>query len=141
MSVELNKTIARRLVEESFNTGNLDLLDELVDPGYIDHAPFPEQAPGREGMKQAHAIFYAGFPDVQQEITDLIAEGDKVVVRWICRGTHSGEFADVPPTGNFVTVTGIDIFRFAEGKVMECWHEVDALGMMQQLGAVPVAEG
>jgi predicted ester cyclase len=86
MATETHKALIRRLVEDSFNQKNLNLLDMLVDEHYIDHAPFPDQAPGVEGMKQAHLIFYQGFPDVQQTIDDLIAEGDRVVVRWTCFG-------------------------------------------------------
>jgi predicted ester cyclase len=137
MSAEAHKLIIRRLVEDSFNPQNLDLLNELVDPSYVDHGPFPEQSPGIAGMKEAHEALYAGFPDVQQSIDDLIAEGDRVMVRWTCRGTHKGEFMDIPPTGRYIAVTGIDIFRLENGKVMECWHNLDELGMLAQLGVVP----
>jgi steroid delta-isomerase-like uncharacterized protein len=137
MSSEANKDIIRRLIEESFNTRNMDVLEALVDPSYVDHGPFDGQAAGVEGMKQAHMILYSGFPDVQQTIDDLIAEGDRVVARWSCQGTHTGDFIGIPPTGRVGVVTGIDIFRIADGKIMECWHEVNSLGLMQQLGVIP----
>lgn len=134
MSIEANKEIIRRLTD-AFNDRNMTVIDELVDIDYIDHGPFHKQQAGREGMKQAHQYFYEGFPDVHETIEDIFAEEDKVVVRWICKGTHLGNFVSVPipPTGKSAAVQGIDIFRIQNGKVTECWHIVDALSLLFQL--------
>ncbi len=85
--------------------------------------------------------FYTGlraaFPDIHFTIEDQIAAADRVVTRWSARATHSGEFQGIPPTGNAVVVTGIDIDRIADGKVVECWPVVDELGLLHQLGVAP----
>ena len=94
-----------------------------------------------EGAKQFAADFRQAFPDLQTTIEDMVAEGDKVVIRFSARGTHQGETEDLgPPTGNSFEVTGVTIKRFSDGKIVEDWTNFDALGMMQQLGLVPEAE-
>ena len=137
MSAEENKEIIRRHTQ-AFNEKRLEVIDELVDIDYVDHGPFHGQQSGREGMKQAHKYFYEGFPDIQQTIDDILAEDDKVVVRWTCRGTHLGRFVSVPipPTGKTASVQGIDIFRMKDGKIAECWHVVESLQLLFQLGVL-----
>ena len=134
---EENKALARRYVEEAINKGNLAVIDELTAADYVEHSPFPGQAPGIEGEKQLISMLRAAFPDLHSTIEDLIAEGDKVVLRATARGTHKGEFMGIPPTGKQVTVTEIHIIRFVGGKGVEHWGEVDMMGMMQQLGVAP----
>ncbi len=135
MSAEENKAIARRGYE-AINQKNLDALEELAASDIIDHDPAPGQAPGLEGVKQSFDELLTAFPDVQMSIEDMIAEGDKVVARVSVSGTHQGEFMGIDPTGNRVTITGIDILRIAEGKIVEHWGNFDDLGMMQQLGVI-----
>jgi steroid delta-isomerase-like uncharacterized protein len=137
MSLADNKDIARRLLEGAFNRNNLGLIDELVAADFIDHAPLPGLPPNREGFKQSFAIFRGVFPDMIYKIEDVIAEGDKVVIRWSAGGTQKGELMGIPPTGRKVAVTGTDIFRVANGKLAEMWLSWDMFGMMQQLGAIP----
>ena len=141
MSVEENKAVARRVVEELFNhTGNLDAAEELFAPNYVGHVAGFEDLHGAEAVKQFAATERQAFPDLQNTIEDLIAEGDKVVTFYRARGTHQGESeAFGPPTGNQIEVTGMVIQRFAEGRIVEDWTVFDALGMMQQLGLVPQA--
>ena len=134
---EENKALARRYVEEAINKGNLAVIDELTADDFVEHNPFPGQAPGVEGEKQLISMMRAAFPDLHSTIEDVIAEGDKVVLRATTRGTHKGEFMGIPPTGKQVTVTEIHIVRFANGKGVDHWGEVDMMGMMQQLGAMP----
>lgn len=136
MSAEENKAIIRRLTD-SFNRQDMSVINELVAINYVDNGPFDGQAPGREGMKQAHHNFYTGFPDIYETIDDIFAEDDRVVVRWTCRGTHKGTFAGIPATGKRVEVTGIDIYRLVNGQVAENWHNVDALGLLAQIGYGP----
>ncbi|MGD8626408.1 MAG: ester cyclase [Anaerolineae bacterium] len=134
---EKNKTLMRRALEEVVNEGNLDLIDELVAPNFVDHTPMPGLPPNREGIKQTIGMLRQAFPDIEVTSEDLIAQGDKVVSRQASRGTHKGEFMGVPPTGKEVSWTGILIFRVADGKITDQWLEQDVMGLMQQLGAVP----
>ena len=137
MSTEENKAIFHRIYEEFLNQGNVDVADELFVTNYVNHTIPPGQPQGLEGQKQFIATFRTAFPDVQFTIEDMIAEGDKMVGRVTFRGTHTGELMGIHPTGKKVTVEGIDIIRFADGKAVENWYSGDTLGLMQQLGAVP----
>jgi steroid delta-isomerase-like uncharacterized protein len=138
MSVEQNKEIVRRYSEEFWGRGDEAVGDEVFADDIVDHSPaIPEQPPGREGEKRALAIFRGAFPDLRVTTEDIIAEGDKAVLRWTARGTHRGELSGLPATGKQATLKGIDILRLAEGRIVERWAEYDNLGLLQQLGAVP----
>ena len=139
MSAEENKAFTRRAYE-AINQKNLDALDEMVASDMIDRDPAPGQGPGLEGVKQYFSSLHTAFPDVQMNIDDMIAEGDKVVARVNVGGTHQGEFMGIDPTGNRVTITGIDILRIADGKIVERWGKFDDLSMMQQLGVISEPE-
>jgi steroid delta-isomerase-like uncharacterized protein len=133
---EENKAIFRRYVEEVGNEGNLDLVDEIFSD-YVSHQPDSSVLErGPEDVKRFMGEFRSAFPDFHTTVEDQIAEGDKVATRWTMRGTHEGEFRGIAPTGKQITVTGIGIFRFSDGKVVESWDNFDQLGMMQQLGVV-----
>ncbi len=136
MSIEENKEINRRVVEELLNKGNIDLVDELYDENYIGHMP-PDEIKGSEGQKQLFSGFLNGFPDLKITIQDQIAEGDMVSSRQTFTGTHKGEFQGIAPTGKKVEITVSVMGRFANGKFVESWVNMDALGMMVQLGVVP----
>lgn len=138
MSAEQNKAIIRRYFEEVWDKGNLAAEEEFVAPDVVVHAPpLPGAAPGVEGAKQVVTMFRTAFPDLKVVIEDLIADSDKVVQRWTAHVTHQGQLLGIPPTGRQVTLTGINIFRFAGGKIVERWGELDTLGILQQLGVVP----
>ncbi len=137
MSAEENKAIVRRAIEEGWNQGNLAVFDETNAPEYVDHAAIPGQGPGAEGYKQAVQMTRAAFPDLHLTIDDMIAEGDRVVTRWTARGTHQGEYFGIPATGKPVEITGINIGRIVNGKVVENWQNSDQLGLMQQLSVIP----
>ncbi len=141
MSAEQNKAIVRRFLE-AVDTGDIAILDEFVAPNYNDHnpPPYPGLAPGLEGAKQAFALSLAAFSDFHHTIHDQIAAGDKVVTRITAYGTHTGELIGIPPTGKQVTMTGIAIHRIANGKLVEHWAQIDAFGLLQQLGAIPVPD-
>ena len=139
MSAEENKAIARRGYE-AINQKNLDALDEIVASDMTDHDPAPGQAPGLEGVKQYFSSLHTAFPDVQMNIEEMIAEGDKIVARVSVSGTHQGEFMGIDSTGNRVAITRIDILRIADGKIVEHWGNFDDLGMMQQLGVISEPE-
>jgi steroid delta-isomerase-like uncharacterized protein len=131
-----NKTIARRVFEDIQSQGNLALVDEIVAGDYVGHTPL-DDIHGPEGAKQFEEMLYEAFSDYQVTVEDQIAEGDKVVTRWTSRGTHKGEFQGMLPTGKQMTMSGITIFRIANGKLVEGWTNPDLLGVLQQLGAVP----
>lgn len=137
MSAE-NKALARRLVEEAFNAGRLDVTDELVASDFVGHDPaLPEEVRGPAGVKESIAGYRTAFPDIRVTIEDQIADGDYVVTRWSAKGTHQGELMGMPATGKQATVTGITIDRIVDGRIAESWDNWDTLGMMQQLGAIP----
>jgi steroid delta-isomerase-like uncharacterized protein len=137
MSTEENRNLTERFYAEVWNKGNLDAVADLLSGDFVDHAAPPGFPPGPEGAKQVFMMYRGAFPDFRLSVEDVIAEGDKVVARWVTQGTHQGELMGIPPTGKRVTVTGIDMFRFAGGKIAEHWAEFDMLGMMQQLGVIP----
>lgn len=137
MTLEENKTLARRWFEEGFTQGNLDVADELFAADYVNHNALPGQGTGPEGTKHNVTMLRSGFPDLQVTVEDQIAEGDKVVTRWAMSGTHQGALMGVAPTGKRVTVTGIIVFRVSGGKAVEGWLNWDTLGLMRQIGAIP----
>ena len=138
MSTEQNKALVRQMVEEVFNRGNISLADKFLAPDFVEHEQLPPGVPsGREGVKQLTAMIRNTFPDFKATIEDVIAEGDKVVIRMTWTGTQKGEFMGVPPTGKRVSFQVFDIIRVAGGKFVEHWGQMDNMGMMQQLGAIP----
>ena len=141
MSAQENKALVRRVMDEMFNEGNLDLADELFAPDYVDHDPaMPEDIHGPEGFKEYVSVFRSAFPDLHIEIEDQVAEGDKVVTRWTGTGTHEGDMMGIAPTGNKVTLPGMEIVRFSDGKIAEGWEGYDSMVLMQQLGVMPSPE-
>ena len=142
MSLEKNKTTALRIPLEVFNKGNVNVADEVMAADYIEHAPVPPGLPpGVAGFKLFIPAFRAAFPDFQFTVDDVIAEGDKVVVRLTAQGTQKGEFAGLPASGKQATWSEIHICDMANGKLVEHWVVQDRLGMMQQLGFIPVPTG
>lgn len=140
MSLEENKAIIRRFYDEVWNKGNVAVIDDIFAPDYIRHDLRPGAPPsGPEGQKAIARLFRAAFPDIQMTLDLLIAEGDLVVGRWTTQGTHTGEWAGVPPTGRRATFAGVNIFRIASGKVVEIWNHRDDLGLMEQLDAAVYA--
>ena len=117
--------------------GDLDELDELMVPGFVDHNPEPDQAPGAEGVKEAFRRLRSGFPDMKLTPEAIYTDGDTVIARVRLTGTHNGEYFGIPPTGKSIDITGIDIVRLEEGKAVERWGVFDALNLMQQLGQGP----
>ncbi len=135
---EQNKAIVRRLVEEFWNKGNLSVADELFTPNYTHHDPStPDFGRGPESEKKRATLYRTAFPDVRLTIEDIIAEGETVMTRWSCRGTHKGDLSGIAPTGKQFTISGVTMARLSNGKMAEGWVNWDALGLMQQLGVVP----
>jgi steroid delta-isomerase-like uncharacterized protein len=133
---EENKAIVRRWVE-AFNEGDLEAVDELLADSYVRYDPNSPEVHGPEGEKQLIAMYRAAFPDLHFTIEDMVAEGDRVATRMGISATHEGELLGVPPTQRQLSFTAMELYRLAEGKIEEQWVNVDTLGMMQQLGAIP----
>lgn len=132
---EDNKAIVRRFYEEVFNQGREEVIDEIISPDYVDYGHEP---PGRgtEGAKQDFRGATSVFSNTHYTIDELIATGDQVVARWSGTYIHSGDFAGIPATGKSVSLTGISIYRLANGQIQETRNAVNWLGLLQQLGAI-----
>ena len=141
MSVEKNKALARRYQEEVWGKGDLALIDELLAPDFVDHSLPAGMDPGFSGARRAVQGALDAFPDGQWTVEDLIAEGDKVVIRWKMDATHEHEFRGIAPVGKPVTIKGITILRIVGGKIAERWVNWDSMALRQpsetvNLGAV-----
>jgi len=140
MSAEQNKQITQRIIDELFNSGDTAAVCDYIHSEFVDHSPPPVSGfptVGVESVLAAISMFRGAFPDVHFATDELIAEGDAVVQRYTMRGTSEGSLMGLPPTGRPVTMTGINILRFRDGKCIEHRNEVDQLGLLQQLGAAP----
>ncbi len=138
---EENRTAARRVIEEGFNQGRLEVIDELVGRDFVGHDPVdPEDTHGVDGIKARIETYRAAFPDLRISLEEIVAEDDIVATRWIARGTHEGELMGMAATGRTTESHGMTIDRFEGGKLVESWDNWNALGLMQQIGALPEAE-
>lgn len=140
MSIDSNKALVRRVFEEVLSGRNLVALDELATADYVEHNPLPGQRTGLDGLKDRYTMVLNGL-DPHFTIEDVIAEGDRVVLRWTNSGTHVAEFLGMPPTGKSFTIGGIEIWRVKDGKLAEHWDMVDVFGQLQQLGLLPQPGG
>lgn len=135
---DANKAVVRAAFEAD-SRGMAEVLRThaaIYDPGLVGH--FPGMPPiDIEGHKGYSAVMYEAFPDLNRPVDDLIAEGDRVVARWRAEGTHLGPFMGTPPTGKFVSTSGITIFRLQNGRIVEEWGQSDTIGLLQQVGAMP----
>lgn len=134
---EQNKSVMRRLVEELWNKGDLSLADQFFTPNYTHHDPAtPDFGRGPESEKKRASLYRTAFPDLRLTIENIISEGDTVMARWSCHGTHKGDLGGIAPTGKRIDLTGVSVARLSGGKLAEGWVSWDALGMLQQLGVV-----
>jgi len=139
MSTETNKALVRRTLEEFYNQGNMALGDEFFASDFVNHNPNLPHVRDLAGLKQSWLELRFAFPDNHTTIDDLIAEGEQVVKRFTLVGTHQAEWNGIPATGKCMTISGITIYRIADGKIAECWWGYDSLGALQQLGVIPAA--
>jgi steroid delta-isomerase-like uncharacterized protein len=135
-SIDANKELVRRFVQEIFVDGNADAVDELVSEDFVPHT-WPSTGDGRGDLKRAIERVSKGLSDAAFTIEDMIAEADRVAVRLTAGARQTGEFMGIPPSGKSYTIGEIHIFRIRDGKVSEHWHQFDSMGMMSQLGALP----
>jgi steroid delta-isomerase-like uncharacterized protein len=139
MSVEQNKAVVRRFVNEVLSGHDLAVLDAILRDDFVDHDPgnIPGEQVGIEGAKQDVTAFVTGLPDMRVSIDDLIGEGDYVTLRGVLEGTHQGELFGIPATGKTIQVSAMQMYRLVDGRIAEAWLELDRVGMMQQLGVMP----
>jgi steroid delta-isomerase-like uncharacterized protein len=139
MSTQENKAIIRRLNDEVWSKGQLDVIDDLIADKFVATViGAPEQIRGPQGFREFVVMYRKAFPDLRLTTDEQIAEGETVVTRWTATGTHEGELMGMPATGKQATTAGININRVAGGKLVEGWGLFDQLGLLQQIGAVPM---
>lgn len=136
MSAE-NEALVRRFFEEFCNGRRGDIAEELVSEDYVAHGPQSPPAEGPEGVRDRVAVYQETL-DGHRNVEQIISAGDHVVARWTGTGTHHGELMGIAPTGRDIAVEAISVFRTADGRIAEEWTVWDALGLLQQVGAVPV---
>ena len=133
MMYEENKAIVRRYLA-GLSKGDLDIVDRLISSNFVPHNPaVVGSPPGRQGQKQIISSLRSAFPDLTFTIKDIIAEGDKVAVRWKARGTHKGEWMGKAPTGKEITLSTIIFYRISAGKIVELWSTVDTTSILRQI--------
>ena len=133
-----NKKIARRVFDEVWSQGKLDLADEILTPDFVGRpGGMGEPFKGPAGAKEFIGRLREAFPDITFVVEEMVAEGDLVATRWTGTGTHHGEFMGFEPTGRQATVAGMTMQRFKDGRIVEGWTQQDALGLLRQLGALP----
>jgi steroid delta-isomerase-like uncharacterized protein len=140
MSTEQNKALARRWFTDIIVNGDMSAADDVFAANHVIHDPHapPGGWPnGPEGLKMVAAPFRVAFPDVSVSVEDQIAEGDRVVTRWSARATHTGPLNGIPASGRKATVTGANIARIANGKIVESWFNFDMLTLLQGIGVIP----
>jgi steroid delta-isomerase-like uncharacterized protein len=135
MTIEGSKDLVQRLYTH-LNDGDVEAVGDLVSQDYVEHNPLPGQGSGRDGVLDRFSMITVGLAP-RFTIEDVVAEGDRVVVRWTNAGTHVAEFAGMPATGRPFTIAGIDIYRVADGLLREHWDVVDQLALLGQIGLLP----
>ena len=135
MSLEENKAVVRKFIE-AYNKHDLSSIDDFIAPDFVDHTHHT----GREGLKQLFSMAFKAFPDWNETIEDIIAEGDKVWVRITFTGTNTGEWLGFAPTGKKVTSKNVDTYRIVNGKLAEYWNVTDASDFNRQLGIIEYTE-
>ncbi len=137
MSKESNIN-AQKKFGEAVNTGNLQVMHDLVASGCVDHDPAPGQAPGPEGYIEFFSMMRTAFPDFHLDVEQLVADDENVAFAYTATGTHSGEFMGIAPTGRSVKFRGLQISKFKDGKMVQRWGSSDELGLLKQLGIKPL---
>jgi len=141
MANETNEALVRRWYAEFWCKGNADAADEFVHPDFVDHQALPGTQLGIAGLKDFIRAWRIAFPDMHEVIDLMVSDGDMVIGRFRLSGTHKGEFFGIPATGRHIEITGIDMLRLRDGKIVEFWYNEDTLGLFRQLGVAPPIEG
>ena len=134
MSTEENKNLVRRMFDEAFNKGNTSFIEEMIAPDYVDHSPIPAPAPGPDGFAKRTMALRSAF--VQEALFGVfLAENDLVAFTWTFQGVHRGPFAGIAPTGKSVKLSGINVERLENGKIVEHWSHFDLAGLVKQMSS------
>ncbi len=137
MTIEITELV-RRDPEELWTEGDLDVIEEIYAEEFVLHDPAaPDEPRDRDDYRDYVETYREAFPDVEYEVEDVIADGETATLRYTARGTHDGEFLGLEPTGDRVSISGMEMYRVEDGKITEMWTSYDALGLFQQLGVVP----
>ena len=123
--------------EHGFRAADQATIDELADPGLADHNPAPGEEPTLAGFRQKVAGFRALFPDLKEDLQDIVASGDTVATRWVVTGSLRQEFMGIPAAGQAIRVEGTNFYRLRDGRVTDIWTQFDGAALMRQLGAAP----
>ena len=137
MDTKDTKAIYKRMIDEAFNAGKLEVVDEVVSPNYVLHGAPPDMPKGPDAIRATVKTFRTAFPDLEIELQELVAEGDKVSARSVMRGTHEGPLFGIPATHKKVEVDGLTMVTVRDGRVQESWVKNDTLQLFQQLGVSP----
>ncbi|MGO8757820.1 MAG: ester cyclase [Terracidiphilus sp.] len=132
-----NREVIRAFIEDVLSQGRLERANDLVKEDFVELDPLPGQEQGREGLKAIIHMLRLAFPDMHWAVKEMVAEGDKVVTRFVWTGTHRGAFLGIPATGTSVEVKGVVIDRLEDGKMADSRILMDTMGLMQQLGVIP----
>ena len=133
-----NETLVRNFYADVWNQGHIEAAGKYYAEDYVDHNPaVPGQPAGLVGAKAVFSAFLTAFPDLTFTVDQVVSDGDKIAARYTAKGTNTGSFVGMPPTGRGIVVTGIELYRIAGGKVAERWGSFDQFGLMAQLGAIP----
>ncbi len=139
---QLDHDLSRRIFEEVWNAKNPDAADQLIADDYVHHDPQSPPVPtGVQGYKGFVRYYLNAFPDLRFDVLETVVNGDTASTRWTVTGTHSGDLEGLPRTGRRISVEGMSLAHYKNGRIAESWNVWDALGMLQQLGAVPAAKG
>jgi len=123
--------------EHAFRAADQATIDELADPGLVDHNPAPGHEPTLAGFKHKVAYFCSIFPDLTEDLQDIIASGNTVATRWVITGSLRQEFMGIPASGQAIRVEGMNFYRLKDTRVTDVWTQFDGVALMQQLGAIP----
>ncbi len=123
--------------ELEFRAGDQATIDELCDPGFVDHNPAPDHEPTLAGFKEKVEYMCSCFPDLTEDLQEVIASGDTVATRWVLTGSQQQEFMGIPASGQWIRVEGMNFYRLKDGRVTDIWTQFDGVSMMHQLGALP----
>ena len=136
MSREQNIATQERL-GQAISSGQLDVLNDIFAPNVVEHDPAPDQGPGPRGFVHFFETLRGAFPDLTVTPEHMVTDEDNVAIAYTISGTHQGDFLGVAPTGKHISARGVQIGRFADGKIVERWGSSDELGILHQLGAAP----
>jgi steroid delta-isomerase-like uncharacterized protein len=141
MSTESNKTRLQNYINTTWNQHDLSVIDDALLPEFVDHTLPPGSQQGPAGQRAFLEAYLQGFPDTHIDLNEMVAEGDTVVLRWTATGTHTGNLMGIPASGKSMNLPGIALWRFRDGRLIECWNHFDQVTLLQQIGVMQAQAG